>query len=81
LRYTGRTNRPLMPEPPPADEIARHDPILHAFQNHLSAIVGFCDLLLRELSEDDPKRADVLEMQKAGHAAIQLLPQLSNRLR
>ncbi|HEY5618481.1 MAG TPA: hypothetical protein VIK60_11080 [Vicinamibacterales bacterium] len=65
----------------PADVIVRHDPLLHAFQNHLSAIVGFCDLLLRELPEGDSKRADVLEMHKAGHAAIALLPQLHNRMR
>lgn len=70
-----------MTEPSPADEITRHDPLLHAFRNHLSAIVGFCDLLLRELPEGDPKRADVLEMHKAGHAAINLLPQLSARIR
>ena len=70
-----------MTEPPPADEINRHDPLLHAFHNHLSAIIGFCDLLLREMPEGDPKRADVLEMHKAGHAAIQLLPQLSSRMR
>jgi hypothetical protein len=54
---------------------------LHAFQNHLSAIVGFCDLLLRDIPEGDPKRADILEVYKAGHAAIDLLPQLSTRMR
>ena len=70
-----------MTEPSPADEIVRYDPILHSVHNHLSAIVGFCDLLLQELPEGDPKRADVLEMHKAGHAAIQLLPQLSARMR
>ena len=70
-----------MTEPSPADEITKPDPLLHAFQNHLSAIVGFCDLLLRELPEGDPKRADVLEMHKAGHAAIDLLPKLSTRIR
>jgi hypothetical protein len=70
-----------MTEPSAADEISKHDPLLHAFQNHLSAIVGFCDLLLRELPESDPKRADILQMYKAGHAAIDLLPKLSNRIR
>jgi hypothetical protein len=70
-----------MTESSPADEIGGNDPIVHAIKNHLSAIVGFCDLLLRELPEGDPKRADVLEMHKAGHAAIQLLPQLSARPR
>jgi hypothetical protein len=71
----------LMTQRPPADEINSHDPLLHAFQNHLSAIVGFCDLLLRDIPEGDPKRADILEVYKAGHAAIDLLPQLSTRMR
>jgi hypothetical protein len=70
-----------MTQRPPADEINSHDPLLHAFQNHLSAIVGFCDLLLRDIPEGDPKRADILEVYKAGHAAIDLLPQLSTRMR
>ena len=55
--------------------------LVHEFKNHLSVIVGFCDLLLRDLPEDDPKRADILEMRKAGHTAIALLPELSERMR
>jgi len=50
--------------------------LLHEFKNHLSVIVGFCDLLLAELPEGDPKRADLLEMHKAGRAALALLPRL-----
>ena len=56
-------------------------PVMHEFKNHLSVIIGFCDLLLRDLPEDDPKRADILEMRKAGHTAIALLPELSKRMR
>ena len=56
-------------------------PLMHEFKNHLSVIVGFCDLLLRDLPKDDPKRADILEMRKAGQSAIALLPQLSERMR
>ncbi len=55
-------------------------PLVHEFKNHLSVIIGFCDLLLRDLPEDDPKRADILEMRRAGQAAIALLPELSERL-
>ena len=66
---------------PRPDQITADSPLLHEFKNHLSVIVGFCDLLLRELPGDDPKRADILEMRKAGHAAIELLPTLSERLR
>ena len=57
------------------------DSLMHAFKNHLSVIIGFCDLLLRDLPEGDPKRADILEMRKAGRSAIALLPQLSERMR
>lgn len=56
-------------------------PVMHEIKNHLSVIVGFCDLLLCDLPEDDPKRADILEMRKAGRCAMALLPQLSERMR
>lgn len=56
-------------------------PLLHEFRNHLSVVIGFCDILLHDLSQDDPKRADLLEMRKAGEAAIALLPELSARMR
>lgn len=57
------------------------DPLLHQFKNHLSVIVGFCDLLVRDLPQDDPKRQDVLEIRRAGLAAINMLPELSDRIR
>lgn len=65
---------------PGPDQVADEFQSLHEFKNHLSVIVGFCDLLLRELGEDDPKRADVLEILKAGQAAIALLPELPARV-
>lgn len=65
----------------PPDRVPNEVPLLHEFKNHLSVIIGFCDLLLHDLREDDPKRADILEVRKAGHAAIALLPELSERLR
>jgi len=52
---------------------------MHQLKNHLSVIIGFCDLLLREVPADDPKHADLLEMRKAGDAAMALLPQISAR--
>lgn len=64
------------------DQIVGGSPLLlHEFKNHLSVVLGFCDLLLRDLPEDDARRADILEMRKAGLAAIALLPELSERLR
>ena len=56
-------------------------PELHQLKNHLSIIVGFCDLLLGDLADDDPKRVDILEMRKAGQAALDLMPHLATRLR
>jgi hypothetical protein len=46
---------------------------LHNVRNQLSVIVGFCDLLLGEIPEDDRKYGDLLEMRKAAHAAMALL--------
>ena len=56
-------------------------PELHQLKNHLSVIVGFCDLLLGDMSADDPKRVDILEMRKSGQAALDLLPHLATRMR
>ena len=46
---------------------------LHNVRNHLSVIIGFCDLLLAEIPESDRKRADIAEMRKAAVAAVALL--------
>ncbi|MBI4886942.1 MAG: hypothetical protein HY824_07610 [Acidobacteria bacterium] len=67
--------------PDPLGRIGSDDPLLHQFRNHLSVIVGFCDLLLDELPEGDARRADLLEMSKASHEAVALLPALRERLR
>jgi hypothetical protein len=54
--------------------------LLHQFKNYLAVIVGFCDLLLNELTLGDPKHADVVEVRKAAQSAMLLLPELSRRL-
>lgn len=66
-----------MTDPLPSD-IGRDD-LVHEFKNHLSVIVGFCDVLLRELADDDVKRADVIEIQRAALAAVALLPRIPAR--
>lgn len=63
------------------DQQADDSPLLHEFKNHLAVIIGFCDLLLRELPDGDSRRADVQEIRKASTAAIALLPELSARMR
>ena len=55
-------------------------PEIHQLKNHLSIIIGFCDLLLGDLPRDDPKRVDIQEMRKAGQAALEMLPNLASRI-
>jgi hypothetical protein len=56
-------------------------PEIHQLKNHLSIVIGFCDLLLGDMAGDDPKRVDILEMRKAGQAALDLLPTVAARMR
>jgi hypothetical protein len=49
--------------------------VVHRLKNHIAIIVGFCDLLLAEVAEDDPHRADILEVHKAAREAMALLPE------
>ena len=52
---------------------------VHTFKNHLAIIIGFSDLVLSEMDEHDPRRKDVLEIHKAAHAALALLPTIVAR--
>jgi hypothetical protein len=61
------------------DRQALEPVLLHQFKNYLSIVVGFSDLLLAELSEADPRRSDLLEVHKAAHAAMALVPELAKR--
>ena len=63
------------------DQSDREPDLLHQFKNHLGIVVGFCDLLVDELQENDPKRNDIMEIHKAGRAAMALVPELAKRLR
>jgi hypothetical protein len=55
--------------------------LIHQFKNHLGVMMTYCDILVTELSDEDPRRADLLEIQKAGQAAMALLPDLAARIR
>lgn len=48
----------------------------HDFNNILISIFGYSDLVLRALREDDPARADVAEIKRAGERAASLTRQL-----
>ncbi len=50
--------------------------IAHDFNNMLTAINGYSDLTLRRLAGDDPLRANILEIRKAGERSAQLTQQL-----
>lgn len=52
---------------------------MHNIRNHLSVIVGFCDLLVGEIPESDRKHADILEIRKAADAALALLEGMAGR--
>lgn len=52
---------------------------MHEFKNHVSVIVGFCDLLLREMPEDDLNRSSILEIQRAALAVVELLPRIGRQ--
>jgi len=52
------------------------DLLVHEFKNHVSVIVGFCDLLLREMPEGDLNRASILEIQRAALVLVELLPRI-----
>jgi two-component system cell cycle sensor histidine kinase/response regulator CckA len=47
--------------------------LTHDLNNQLSIILGFCELLLESTPDEDPRRADILEIDKAARAATSLV--------
>ena len=46
---------------------------VHDMKNMLGIIIGYSNLLLDDMAADDPRRADVDEIRKAGEVALSLL--------
>jgi two-component system cell cycle sensor histidine kinase/response regulator CckA len=52
------------------------DGVAHDFNNILTTIRGFGDMLFREMAEDDPRRADADQIRKAADRGVLLTGQL-----
>lgn len=63
-----------------SDRPGREPDVLHRLSNYLSVIMGFCEVLLSEIPEDDARRSDILEICHAAEAALDLVPQLAKRI-
>ncbi|MCX7680100.1 MAG: response regulator [Spirochaetes bacterium] len=50
--------------------------IAHDFNNLLSVILGYANLLLESFAHDDPRRAEIYEIYRAGESAAALCKQL-----
>jgi len=56
----------------------RIDPAsVHRIKNQLAIIMGFCELLLHDMADDDPRRPDVMHIQTAGRSALDQLPPIA----
>lgn len=42
----------------------------HALKNHLSVILGFCELLIADTAPDDPRHGDLLEIRRSAQTVL-----------
>jgi hypothetical protein len=53
------------------------DPVnVHRLKNQLAIVLGFCELLLEATAGDDPRHADLMQIQTAAKKALDELPPL-----
>jgi hypothetical protein len=64
--------RPVDPAPPgSSDPKLRHD-----VKNQLGVILGFTELLLADMADDEPRTADLMEIRTATMATLELIQAL-----
>jgi hypothetical protein len=61
---------------PPDIAIVAESEDRHALKNHLSIVIGYADLLLRELPRTDPRHHDVCELRLAAQNARLIVEKL-----
>jgi hypothetical protein len=54
--------------------------VVHLLKNHLAVIVGYCDLLIADTPDGDPRKADLLDVHKAAREAMAAMPEVARRL-
>ncbi len=58
-----------------------NDQLVHILKNHLAVIVGFCDLLIADAPDDDPRTLDLHEVHNAARQAMAVMPEVAKRLK
>ena len=49
------------------------DRFVHDMKNMLGIVIGYANLVLDDMPDDDPRRPDVDEIRKAGESALSLV--------
>ena len=62
-------------------EPARESEVIHRLKNHLCLVVGFCELIVADGAQDDPRRRDRLEVLTAAQDAAAMMPEVSRHMR
>jgi hypothetical protein len=60
---------------------AANEHVVHQLKNHLAIIVGYCDLLIAETPDDDPRKRDLRDVHKAARDAMAVMPEVARLLR
>jgi hypothetical protein len=46
---------------------------VHTLSNHLAVILGFVELILADMTPDDPRHADLVEIRQAAHECARIV--------